>query len=618
MKTLLTYISFFFTCGIINSVCAQNAYIDSLKVELSKDNLSTNNKFDLLNKLIEYSRTSDEYKQADQYINQQIKLAKKEQNQLELVKAYVQRGVSYDNQQLFQKTQKSLDTIQKIVNESNDFIPKAYYKYLLAYHQLNLGDYTKAQKTTLNFISQLEKVSKEYHLKSKTNYILYGIHAVLNDEKSSIIYAEKSLKNAKESKDKNLLVTAYANLGVAQSLKYHKTKDIKDLEKLIDTSKKAVEISQRNPYKVTKYNHAIALLNLSDYQLSLPNQSVSIKEEIKTNCLQIIELCKTIPNAQNVSAGALGILSKLAIDVNQLFLAETYLLKANETLLTQNRKDYYALLSNTTELADLYHQREEFQKAFNFQKKATDYSTELYNQDQAETTKRLEAQFQSERKEVELKNLEAKNKGLKKERILYLFLAILGLTGVFFMFRTYHFRLRYSIGRENQLNAEKQEANIKLKLQHEEQARLQAEQELLTLQQQKLQDEVLVSQLHLEHKNNVLKELKNKIKNDSSINLKQVIREENIFDSDFDSTKFRIQELHPNFFKILNEHSKQKLTPLDLKYCSYIYLGMDTKQIANLLNIEPKSVRMTKYRLKQKFGLTKDEELNIFFHQIIA
>lgn len=184
------------------------------------------------------------------------------------------------------------------------------------------------------------------------------------------------------------------------------------------------------------------------------------------------------------------------------------------------------------------------------------------------------------------------------------------------MFSSYHFKLRYSVGRENQLNAEKQEADLKLKLHEEEQARLQAEQNLLTLQQQKLQDEVLASQLHLEHKNNVLKDLKDKIKNDSTINLKQVIREENMLDNDFDNTKFRIQELHPNFFKTLNEYSKQKLTPLDLKYCSYIYLGMDTKQIANLLNIEPKSVRMAKYRLKQKFGLSKNEELNMFFHEI--
>jgi DNA-binding NarL/FixJ family response regulator len=40
---------------------------------------------------------------------------------------------------------------------------------------------------------------------------------------------------------------------------------------------------------------------------------------------------------------------------------------------------------------------------------------------------------------------------------------------------------------------------------------------------------------------------------------------------------------------------------------------MGTKQIAHLLNVEPKSVRMAKYRLKKKFGLDEDTDLDTFF-----
>ncbi|WP_447642314.1 MULTISPECIES: helix-turn-helix transcriptional regulator [Chitinophagaceae] len=43
---------------------------------------------------------------------------------------------------------------------------------------------------------------------------------------------------------------------------------------------------------------------------------------------------------------------------------------------------------------------------------------------------------------------------------------------------------------------------------------------------------------------------------------------------------------------------------------------MDTKQIAQLLNVEPKSVRMTRYRLKQKFGLEKETDLMSFLRNI--
>src|SRR5690554_7930712 len=103
----------------------------------------------------------------------------------------------------------------------------------------------------------------------------------------------------------------------------------------------------------------------------------------------------------------------------------------------------------------------------------------------------------------------------------------------------------------------------------------------------------MANQLHIQHKNEVLQQLKEKLGYNKSLNINQIIREENLLDNEFEKAKFQIQEIHPNFFKTLNENTLQKLTSLDLKYCAYFYLGMDTKQIANLLNVEPKSVRMT-------------------------
>jgi DNA-binding CsgD family transcriptional regulator len=111
----------------------------------------------------------------------------------------------------------------------------------------------------------------------------------------------------------------------------------------------------------------------------------------------------------------------------------------------------------------------------------------------------------------------------------------------------------------------------------------------------------LASQLHIQHKNEVLQQLQTQL-SDTDINIQNVVKDESRVDNDFEKIRFTIQELHPDFFKNINERARQKLTPLDLKYCAYIYLGMDTKQIANLLSVEPKSVRMTKYRLKKNSG----------------
>lgn len=59
-----------------------------------------------------------------------------------------------------------------------------------------------------------------------------------------------------------------------------------------------------------------------------------------------------------------------------------------------------------------------------------------------------------------------------------------------------------------------------------------------------------------------------------------------------------------------------KLTNQDLRYAAYIYLNMDNLQIANVLKADPKTVRMTKYRLKQKIGLGKEEDLQAFIQNL--
>jgi DNA-binding NarL/FixJ family response regulator len=41
-------------------------------------------------------------------------------------------------------------------------------------------------------------------------------------------------------------------------------------------------------------------------------------------------------------------------------------------------------------------------------------------------------------------------------------------------------------------------------------------------------------------------------------------------------------------------------------------MGLSSKEIANLLHVEDTSVRMTKYRLKQKLSLSKEEDLTQF------
>lgn len=96
----------------------------------------------------------------------------------------------------------------------------------------------------------------------------------------------------------------------------------------------------------------------------------------------------------------------------------------------------------------------------------------------------------------------------------------------------------------------------------------------------------------------------------------KILKSESMLDNSFEQAKLELQQLHPSFFRLLAERSLQKLTPLDLRFCACLHLHMDTRQIAQLMHIEAKSVRMSRYRIKQKLGLSKEDDLNVFLQQL--
>ncbi|WP_312302463.1 hypothetical protein [Chryseobacterium sp.] len=613
LKGSFLYFLFFF-CTLFP---AQDVFTDDLKNRLNNGHTSVAEKFKIYNELTEYYRVSDQYPAAGKYVQQQLELAQKERNYAEEVKALAQNGIIKLNQSQYDKVPPIIDAANAIVQKSKDKTAALYATYLNIYYNNALGESEHTIKLIQKTLPEVEKMPSEILLNAKLNYLLYGIYTEWNDAENATLYAKKAVELAQKSGNKNMLSSAYSAMAVCYYFPYEKTGDLNDLKRVIEMCKKAVLLYHQFPGQVSAHAHAMALLNLANYNLSYPVITPEIRKEIQENTAEILTLTQHTTLNQGIQAGALGILSNLASRDKNDALSEQYLLKAEQILLTQKPVYYHVMINVVQDLAQLYAKQNNYRKAFEYQSKVAEYSHKLFDEGQAETAKRLEAQFQSQRKESELRSLTEKTASLKKEKLLYIGLGIIGLIGAFFMFRSYHFKLRYSIEREKKLDTEKHDAEMQIKLQREEQARLKAEQELLTLQQQKLQSEVLASQLHIQHKNEVLQQLQTRL-SDTDINIQHVVKGENRIDNDFEKIRFTIQELHPDFFKNINERAKQKLTALDLKYCAYIYLGMDTKQIAHLLNVEPKSVRMTKYRLKKKFGLDENTALESFFQGVFS
>lgn len=587
---------------------AQQTYVDSLQALIKKSTEKETNVY-LQQQLAEWYRTDEQEEAAIKLAEQSLRTSLEiSENNIGVTKAYAILSNVYTNREDFEHSKEYIDKAYRSAKKQKNTLAMAYAHYASAVLHSALFD----RESTFKFLEQslvnIPDKDKETELVCKIYYQLYGIYTEWNDAEKSGKYIQTALTYARKSANKNLLTYVYSAISVVYTFRYDLTNEKKYLDSIMQPLDDAISLYKQHPGQILKNSYAYCLINKASYYLKYYNTSDPlIKQKIRDNVNQALLI--TPVNNDVLISSAYGMLSELSMIENNLKAADSYLTIAYQ-LLSQKKKPYYHTLINVlNSLVSFHTKKGDYKNALKYQQKVVDYNGLLFDEQEASATKRLEAQFEFRKKEQEIISLQEKAESRKRQNYLLLALIGIGLTGAFFMFRSYHLNLRYSIAREKQATAEKKEASIQILYEQEEQARLKAEQELLTLKQQKLNDEVMANHLQLEHKNNVLLQLQEKLAKEEPVNIQQILREETRTDNEFEKAKYQIQEMHPDFFKSLNEKAVQKLTSLDQKYCGYLYLGLDTKQIASLLNVEPKSVRMTKYRLKQKFALDSDTDL---------
>ena len=89
------------------------------------------------------------------------------------------------------------------------------------------------------------------------------------------------------------------------------------------------------------------------------------------------------------------------------------------------------------------------------------------------------------------------------------------------------------------------------------------------------------------------------------------------YERDVDTSYFYAQaeSLHEDFNAKLTE-AFPSLTPQERRLATLLRLGFSSKYIATLMNITPKSVEISRYRLRQKLGLGKGDNLVTYIQSI--
>lgn len=97
--------------------------------------------------------------------------------------------------------------------------------------------------------------------------------------------------------------------------------------------------------------------------------------------------------------------------------------------------------------------------------------------------------------------------------------------------------------------------------------------------------------------------------------IQNIIQQKLTFSNERAAFYGEVEKIHKDF-KIKLETSFPELSDQDKKLATLIRLSLSNKEIATLLSISPKSVEVSRYRLKKKLGLDKNANLSEFIHHL--
>lgn len=642
MKRKLNFIvlTLLFFCFIIKGH-GQGTYLSELQREASVPQLTADERVEALLKLALGYRLQNDFSSNTKSLMEARELAKVSGNTLLLTKVYyelIKQSLAQNNTDL---AKSYVDTSITLIELANQPLSKAYAYTAKATYYNFLDVRNLAVEHVQKALEQLKK-DDDGDLKSRLYYILYGVYSSWDDVALTDKYARMTVQESLKAKNYDVLSNGYAALSIAMEYHYNKTKDRKYLDSMLNNLQKSAELYHQFPGQVGRTTYAIANLNTANYYFKYYSiKDKKVQDEIAKHAELARNAVENHDANYQIRGTVNGLLSELAIEAGNYQMAEAYLMDAYTHVREAETPSYYSLMQIAEGLSQLYEKQGVYEKALTFRKKKEEFDKKIYDENQIQRAKKLEAEFENKAliQEMQVVNERAKSRAL--QNYLFLGIAILALISLLLLYSSYKNKAKLYEEQRLRLQKEKEEALIsaqlkekekrlllmekvemeknaqmQILLEQEERARLQAEQALLQIQKDQMQKGALADALQIERKNELLLELKEKLSaleiEEKKGTVDRIIREEMRNEVTLDKSAKEFQDIHPYFFQKLRDISEGKLTSLDLKYCTYLYLKLSTKEISSLLHVEPKSVRTSKYRIKQKLKLGKEDDLDLY------
>lgn len=223
---------------------------------------------------------------------------------------------------------------------------------------------------------------------------------------------------------------------------------------------------------------------------------------------------------------------------------------------------------------------------------------------EARIAREIQHKYKSSVLEKELEVGRLTEKSLKNEvevRTLYLVIALLSCISLIGLVLYYRLKNRYKI----QKIAKLEKANVTRSV---ENAMLQENLKLQQMIIDQQQHELAANALEMANFNEKIEAILEKSASSGKVTeISRMLQDLKSGDSHWESLLLRFKKLNPDFMDKLQSRFPE-LSQSELEFCALVKLNLSFKDIANLMNINHKSVFAKKYRISQKMRAAEDDD----------
>jgi DNA-binding CsgD family transcriptional regulator len=619
---------------------AQQVLIDSIDQVLKQPELKLENRIMAMG---EWARINffSKRKEAVALEKQALELARPLKDGQYKAFTYSMLAYLYVQDDSFPAARRAMDSAMAYAERTNNLTIKGYVWYKKGWLQ-NLDQQQHEAVNSFFRALRLLKGRKAYNYEAGIYYELAGNYADWGDTANQKKYAALCLQAALRSGAPDQVCAAYQAMATNYEYRYETDSSRRQLlDSALYWNQYAIQyFGQHSSRMIHQTFLPVVALNTANlYASYYPTQY----KDSALIYLQLALRTATETRQNQVAASCYGMMSDYAIAEGDYAKAEALLLSGLAVLRKDGGATNTRVSANFMQaLSQLAEKRGNLAKALQYYKQYHEAFRQVYDAEKLSTAERLEAQYEAQKQTQALAALQKQAALNKKLNYFYVGLCLVSVLALLFLFRSYHFRLKATLQQQQllekekedaalqsrlkteenkRLQLEKQEAELQARLKEEESMRLQAEQQLLQERQERLQKNLLAGTLQMEEKNELLQTLQQKIAENAGGNplfrqINRLLDQNRRLDKDFEETKTELENIHPDFFIRLQQKAGDSLTRLDLKHCSYILMGLSNKEIAQRMGVAPKSILMSRYRIKQKLGLEKEDNLDKFISQL--